>query len=414
MRFSNARGKKGGGSFRKNGAPEFLATTPSVETNARTIALLNRFAASKRRPEDVDVPTLRAPAAHYDPRRQRVVARGSQSEEVQASGRHQQGGLAGRDSYSGLFPPATGERGSSRGSRGSLRLDPSSLTREPLSGGAVLAGTGGGAGADVGSTPRLPAPGRKGAVARNSESAPFSQRFSGAAPGDPGAAAAAAAGGRGGGEGGGKELVTRPGEPAAPADGVFFAQYRGRPDGPLVVYRSAVERAANPERLNLDRRHLTACPVLKHEERVRLLNYQNNHIASVGNLKGLPSLIFLDLYNNSIEEVGEELAAVPTLRVLMLGKNRISRISALEPLAKLDVLDLHSNLISRIEGLSTLAELRVLNLAGNRLSVVEGLSRLASLTELNVRRNAITSVVPGELEPLKALQVGFEPRSPPT
>jgi leucine-rich repeat-containing protein 49 len=68
-----------------------------------------------------------------------------------------------------------------------------------------------------------------------------------------------------------------------------------------VVYRSPSERASNPERLNLDRRHLTACPLLRHEEAVRLLNYQNNYITAISNLRQLPNLIFLDLYNNSIE-----------------------------------------------------------------------------------------------------------------
>jgi Leucine-rich repeat (LRR) protein len=87
-----------------------------------------------------------------------------------------------------------------------------------------------------------------------------------------------------------------------------------------VVYRSAAERSSNPERLNLDRRHLTCCPILKHEDRVRLLNYQNNYIENIAQLHNLPNLIFLDLYNNCIEVMSSELGSVPTLRVLMLGK----------------------------------------------------------------------------------------------
>ena len=56
------------------------------------------------------------------------------------------------------------------------------------------------------------------------------------------------------------QLVLRQGDPAVPPDGIFFAQYKGRLDT-LVVYRSAAERASNPERLNLDRRQLTCCPM---------------------------------------------------------------------------------------------------------------------------------------------------------
>ncbi|KAJ1451539.1 hypothetical protein M885DRAFT_529433 [Pelagophyceae sp. CCMP2097] len=190
----------------------------------------------------------------------------------------------------------------------------------------------------------------------------------------------------------------------APSDGVYFAQYKGHPET-LVVYRAADERAANPERLNLDRRHLTVCPILKSEERVRLLNYQNNYIEEIRHLAHLPNLIFLDLYNNCIEALSRDLEMVPTLRVLMLGKNRIKCITHLDKLQKLDVLDLHSNAISKVERLSALTELRVLNLAGNRLVELGDLGALQSLTELNVRRNQIERA--SSLEQLGSLQRVF-------
>lgn len=170
----------------------------------------------------------------------------------------------------------------------------------------------------------------------------------------------------------------------------------------LLVNRSLEERAANPEQLNLDRRHLTVCPLLKSEERVRLLNYQSNYIEEIQNLVHLPNLIFLDLYNNRIEYLSHNLECVPTLRVLMLGKNRIRAISHLDKLVKLDVLDLHSNAITKVEQLGALSELRVLNLAGNRLTEIERLSNLKSLTELNVRRNYIVKAT--SLQQLQSLQ----------
>ena len=186
-----------------------------------------------------------------------------------------------------------------------------------------------------------------------------------------------------------------------PSDGVYFAQYKDHPHT-LFVYRSPEERISNPERLNLDRRHLTTCPVLKAEERIRLLNYQNNYIVEVTNLSRLPNLIFLDLYNNRIEKLSRDLECVPTLRVLMLGKNRIKHISNLSKLIKLDVLDLHSNTIAKVEQLDALSELRVLNLAGNKLTELDGLSGLQSLTELNVRRNYIDKI--GSLQQVQSLQ----------
>jgi leucine-rich repeat-containing protein 49 len=77
--------------------------------------------------------------------------------------------------------------------------------------------------------------------------------------------------------------------------------------------------------LSIDNRQLTACPVLEGEERLRLLNYQNNNIQTITNVGNLPNLIFLDLYNNSIKSM-MGLQTVTQLRVLMLGKNKISKV----------------------------------------------------------------------------------------
>jgi len=132
-------------------------------------------------------------------------------------------------------------------------------------------------------------------------------------------------------------------------------------------------------------------PLLEGEERLRLLNLQHNLITRVENLVSLPNLIFLDLYNNHIEEINN-LHTISTLRVLMLGKNYIKQIKNLQALTKLDVLDLHSNKIGRIENISHLSDLRVLNLANNLIKTVDNLQGLDSLTELNLRRNIIDQV----------------------
>jgi len=186
-----------------------------------------------------------------------------------------------------------------------------------------------------------------------------------------------------------------------PSDGIIFAKVRNQADS-LVVFRTPEERLRNPERLNLDRRQLDVCPLLEQEQRLRLLNYQNNSIRVIQNLENLPNLIFLDLYNNKLTSLEGPISVVKGLRVLMAGKNRISSISNLTALRKLDVLDLHSNEIRTIEGLDSLSDLRVLNLAGNRISTVQNLASLQALTELNLRRNNIERVQ--ELDKLPALQ----------
>ncbi|CAM9327369.1 unnamed protein product [Chrysoparadoxa australica] len=177
--------------------------------------------------------------------------------------------------------------------------------------------------------------------------------------------------------------------------------------GQLAITRSPEDRAASPERLNLDKRHLKSCPVIQGEARLRLLNLQNNLISRISNLSALPSLIFLDLYSNCIDTLEGGLSSVPTLRVLMVGKNRVKQVTNLERLTKLDVLDLHSNSIEQMGGMDMLRDLRVLNLAGeqlrslpqcwlppagNAIRVVQNIRNLQCLTELNLRRNLIEQV----------------------
>ena len=106
----------------------------------------------------------------------------------------------------------------------------------------------------------------------------------------------------------------------ATSDRVIFAESPIAPGVP-VVYRPPEERAANPDRLNLDRRHLTMCPILEGEDRLRLLNLQHNAITRLQHLLNLRRLVFLDLYDNLIHEIAG-LEGLLSLRVLMLGKNR--------------------------------------------------------------------------------------------
>ncbi|PVD20176.1 hypothetical protein C0Q70_20671 [Pomacea canaliculata] len=191
-----------------------------------------------------------------------------------------------------------------------------------------------------------------------------------------------------------------------PGDQVIFAESPSAPGVP-VVYRTPEERATNPDRLNLDRRKLTVCPMLEGEDQLRLLNYQHNSITRIQHLSALRRLIFLDLYDNQIEQI-TGLTSLRSLRVLMLGKNRpllvelgaffilltaeLRRLKIWIRFLKLDVLDLHGNQISTIENLSHLSELRVLNLAGNQIVLVDSLSGLDALAELNLRRNKIRAV----------------------
>lgn len=82
----------------------------------------------------------------------------------------------------------------------------------------------------------------------------------------------------------------------------------------------------------------------------------------------MPNLLYIDLYDNQIKEM--ENLGLPTLKVLLLPKNQISKIRGTSEMAKLEVLDLHNNKISRIEGVSSLQNLRILNLSHNEISKI--------------------------------------------
>lgn len=65
------------------------------------------------------------------------------------------------------------------------------------------------------------------------------------------------------------------------------------------------------------------CPILEGEERLRMLNLQHNAITQLQHLSSLRRLVFLDLYDNLISEISG-LDALLSLRVLMLGKNKLA------------------------------------------------------------------------------------------
>lgn len=65
---------------------------------------------------------------------------------------------------------------------------------------------------------------------------------------------------------------------------------------------------------------------MKGDSRLRLLNYQNNLISKITNLANLSNLIFLDLYNNLIDTLEGPLSTMSSLRVVMVGKNRIEKV----------------------------------------------------------------------------------------
>lgn len=94
-------------------------------------------------------------------------------------------------------------------------------------------------------------------------------------------------------------------------------------DGLLHVSRIQEEKEAHPDRICLDRRGLSAIPIIEAEPKLRLLSLQHNLISNLDTLKvqQFPSLVFLDIYDNQLEKM-QNFDHLENLRVLLMGKNR--------------------------------------------------------------------------------------------
>lgn len=94
-------------------------------------------------------------------------------------------------------------------------------------------------------------------------------------------------------------------------------------DGSVHVSRLQAEKEAHPDRICLDRRGLTLVPFIDGEPRLRLLSLQHNLVNNLETLnkQSFPSLVFLDIYDNQLEQI-QYLNTLENLRVLLMGKNR--------------------------------------------------------------------------------------------
>jgi leucine-rich repeat-containing protein 49 len=64
-----------------------------------------------------------------------------------------------------------------------------------------------------------------------------------------------------------------------------------------------------------------------------MLTFQHNKIFKIENLISLPNLLYIDLYDNQIKEMDN--LGLPSLKVLLLPKNLISKIKGIQELGKL-------------------------------------------------------------------------------
>lgn len=98
---------------------------------------------------------------------------------------------------------------------------------------------------------------------------------------------------------------------------------KAHPDGFLHVSRLQEEKERHPDRICLDRKGLSALPIIDGEPKLRLLSLQHNLICNLETLRNQQflSLVFLDIYDNQLEQM-QCLDHLENLRVLLMGKNR--------------------------------------------------------------------------------------------
>ncbi|XP_017071538.1 uncharacterized protein LOC108108128 [Drosophila eugracilis] len=128
-------------------------------------------------------------------------------------------------------------------------------------------------------------------------------------------------------------------------------------------------------------------------EQLSIKNKQLSLSASYGII--FQQLVFLDLYDNQIERIAN-LDGLPSLSVLLLGKNRITDIGGLSSLKDtLRVLDLHGNKLTSLGSrINCLQQLKSLNLAGNQIRQInqQDFLGLRCLRELNLKRNKLRRI----------------------
>uniref|UniRef100_A0A6P4EUT9 Dynein axonemal assembly factor 1 homolog n=1 Tax=Drosophila rhopaloa TaxID=1041015 RepID=A0A6P4EUT9_DRORH len=128
-------------------------------------------------------------------------------------------------------------------------------------------------------------------------------------------------------------------------------------------------------------------------EQLSIKNKQLSLSASYGSI--FQQLVFLDLYDNQIEKIAN-LDGLPSLSVLLLGKNRITDIGGLSSLKdSLRVLDLHGNKLTSLGSrINCLQQLKSLNLAGNQIRQInqQDFLGLRCLRELNLKRNKLRRI----------------------
>ncbi|XP_034144066.1 leucine-rich repeat and IQ domain-containing protein 1 [Esox lucius] len=129
---------------------------------------------------------------------------------------------------------------------------------------------------------------------------------------------------------------------------------------------------------------LSQCP------RLQSLTMGRCGLVALDGLSQCTELSYVDVQDNSITFVNCE--NLVNLRVLRLGRNRLTSVRGLAGAVNLDVLELSHNSITRIGGLEPLTKLQTLLLDHNQLISSKGLTEVYTLLHLDLSHNHLSSV----------------------
>ncbi|XP_045502095.1 protein artichoke-like [Colias croceus] len=165
--------------------------------------------------------------------------------------------------------------------------------------------------------------------------------------------------------------------------------------------------------LELSRNYYDKFPLIKHMNRLRLLNvsYNSITIAKLSSRYTFPDLEEIDLSHNTIEEFEISAMESPFSSLLRLNVsyNKLNEIkeAVFDRFANLQMLDVSFNEISNINPFSFegIKNLVYLNLAYNKIDEINGsLFRFTKLTHLNLSNNRIQNILLKDFEKLLQLK----------
>jgi tetratricopeptide (TPR) repeat protein len=134
-------------------------------------------------------------------------------------------------------------------------------------------------------------------------------------------------------------------------------------------------------------RQIAACPSLE------VLILHNCGLSNLAPLEGMDGLRVLDLTENSVSSLYSlAKTGIDSLEELYLGHNALTNLAELRSFTSLKILDLSYNAIANVSGIASCPSLERLNLSHNRVASVTPLSALTNLVWFDGSFNKVTEV----------------------